>query len=109
MTSERMRNWDVGDFHQEFRRLADGSRDEVFRARFGALATALEPLTREFVRETAACGHDLGGFLEELASIAARDRYCDRPRGFDGTCATLYNDVDGAIRKAEELQGCCFQ
>ena len=109
MTSVRMQNWDVGDFHHEFRRLAEGSRDEVFRARFGALAEALEPLTREFVRETAACGHDLGGFLEELAAIAARDRYCDRPRGFEETCGTLYDDVDAAIRKAGELQDCCFQ
>jgi hypothetical protein len=109
MTSERMQNWDLGDYHEEFRRLAEGSRDAAFRERFGALADAIEPLTREFVRETAGCGHDLGGFLQELAGIAARDRYCDRPRGFEETCDALYGDVDAAIRKAEELRGCCFQ
>ena len=109
MMSKRMENWDVGDFHDEFRRLAKGSKDEVFRSKFGALADALEPMDREFVKETAGCGHDLGMFLEELAAIAARDRYCDRPRGFEETCGSLYGDVDGAIRKAEEFRSCCFQ
>ncbi len=57
-------------------------------------------MPRVFVRETAACGHDLGRFLEELSAIAARDRYSDRTRGFEETCGSPYGDVDGAIRKA---------
>ncbi len=109
MTSKRTEQWDLGDFQGEFRHLAERSKDGTFREKFGALADALEPMTREFVRETWGCGHDLGALLGDLSEIAARDRYCDRPRGFEETCGSLYGDVDAAIRKAEEFRNCCFQ
>ena len=98
--SKRMENWGVGDFPDEFRRRAEESEEEAFRAKLGALAEALEPMHREFVRETAGCGNHLGRFLEELSAIAARNRHCDRTRGFEETCGSPYGDVDGAIRKA---------
>jgi len=79
-----MENWGVGDLHHEFRRREEEWEEEAFRAKLGALADALEPMPREFVRETAGCGYDLGRFLEELSAIAARNRYCDRTRGVRG-------------------------
>ena len=39
MMSKRMENWDVGDFHDEFRRRAEESEEEAFRAKLGALPT----------------------------------------------------------------------
>ena len=107
-TSSRFANWDAADYQHEFRRLAAEATDPLFREKFNALADQLEPLGREFIRETAYCGHDLSAVMEELQAIAARDRYCHRPRGFERECDTLYRDVDRAIERVREVRGCCF-
>lgn len=108
METNRFASWEAADYQREFRRMARNSGDEAFRDKFHALADELEPLGREFIRETAACGHDLGEVLEELQGIAARERYCDRPRGFEQECETLYREVDRAIGRVREVRGCCF-
>ena len=108
MATTRMESWDVGDFHNEFRSLARKSSDEVFCEKFNALADELEPLGREFMRETAGCGRDLSAVVEELHGIAAKDRYCDRDRGFGQECESLYRDVDRAIEHVREVRGACF-
>ena len=51
---------------------------------------------------------DLSAVMEELQGIAARDRYCNRPRGFEQDCETLYRDVDLAIDHVREVRSCCF-
>jgi len=108
MATNRFAKWDASDYQQEFRRLASTSTDSLFREKFNALADQLEPLGREFIRETADCGHDLSAVMEELQGIAARDRYCNRPRGFEHDCETLYRDVDRAIDHVRDVRSCCF-
>ncbi len=108
MVTKKMENWEVSDFHHEFRSLAQKSTDEAFRTKFNALADELEPFGREFIHETAGCSHDLGAVVEELHGIAARDRYCDRDRGFEQECESLYRDVDRAIEHVREVRGACF-
>ncbi len=108
MATKRMEQWEVGDFQHEFRNLARSSSDEAFCGKFHALADELEPFGREFIRETAGCGRDLGALVEELHGIAARDRYCDRDRGFDQECESLYRDVDRTIEHVRQVRGACF-
>jgi len=107
-TTNRFANWEASDYQREFRRLATQSSDSMFQEKFHALADQLEPLDREFIRETASCGHDLSAVMEELQGIAGRDRYCDRDRGFEHECETLYADVDRAIDHVREVRSCCF-
>lgn len=108
MVTKRMEKWEVSDFQHEFRTLAEQSSDETFREKFRALADELEPFGREFIRENAGCGRDLSAMVEELHGIAARDRYCDRDRGFEGECRSLYHDVDRAMEHARQLRSACF-
>lgn len=108
MVTKRMESWEVSDFQHEFRSLAEKSSDETFRTKFSALADELEPFGREFIHESAGCGHDLSAMVEELHGIAARDRYCDRDRGFQKECESLYHDVDRAVGHAQQLRSTCF-
>ncbi|MDW7712172.1 MAG: hypothetical protein SCH98_17030 [Deferrisomatales bacterium] len=108
MVTKRREDWDAGDFHGEFRSLAQSSSEETFRGKFHALADELEPLGREFVRETVGCGREMSAVMEELHGIASRDRYCDRDRGFRQECESLYQDVDRAIEHVREMRGACF-
>jgi len=108
MATNRFANWEAADYQREFRRLAGEAGDDRFREKFHALADQLEPLGREFIRETATCGHDLSAVMAELQGIAARERYCNRPRGFERECDTLYGDVDRAIEHVREVRSCCF-
>lgn len=108
MATNRFANWEASDYQREFRRMATETNDRQFREKFGALASQLEPMGREFIRETASCGHDLGAVMQELQGIAARERYCSRPRGFEQECESLYRDVDQAIEHVREVRSCCF-
>jgi hypothetical protein len=108
MATNRFANWEASDYQSEFRRLAGASSDAAFREKFNALADQLEPLGREFIRESASCGHDLSAVMDELQGIAARERYCDRPRGFERECEILYGDVERAIQHVQEVRTCCF-
>ncbi|MBI5015530.1 MAG: hypothetical protein HZB55_08555 [Deltaproteobacteria bacterium] len=108
MTNRRMQDWEAGDFSQHFRKLAAASKEKQFQERFAALAGALEPLDREFFRETARCGRDLTAVVENLQRIAGREGYCDRPRGFDTDCEVLYRDVDHVIARVGSLREGCF-
>jgi hypothetical protein len=108
MMNKRMENWDAADFGRHFRGRAETSPDAAFKEKFGALAAALEPMGREFCRETAACGKNLTSVMEELQAIAGREGYCERPRGFESECDTLYQEVDRAISHVGSLRDVCF-
>lgn len=108
MATNRMQNWDAGDFSRNFRTAATHSDVEQFREKFSALAGALEPLDHEFLHETASCGVELGGVLDEVRDIASRMNYCDRDRGMQHTCEDIYGDVDRAVGHIENLRQVCF-
>ena len=48
MASNRMDNWDAGDFSKSFRTAAQKSEDPVFREKFHALANALDCVIGSF-------------------------------------------------------------
>lgn len=106
--ASRMENWEVGDFCRHFLMEAKKSDVELFKEKFKALGHALESLDAEFMRETSKCGHDLGGLIDDLHSLAGRLGYCETDRGFKGGCSKLYQDIDAAIEKTTDLDGRCF-
>lgn len=108
MKNKRTENWDAGDFGRHFRGRAAASSDGAFREEFARLAETLEPMDREFCRETAKCGRDLSSVIEELEEIAGREGYCERPRGFEAECGGLYQDVDRAIAHIAHVREECF-
>ncbi len=108
MATKRMENWDAGDFSRSFRSAASDSLDSLFKEKFAALANALEPMGREFCKETVSCGRSLASTMEDVQSIAARGGYCSSPRGFEKDCESLYHDVDQTISKIESLRDKCF-
>lgn len=108
MVAKRMESWDAGDFGRCFRGAAARSTDDTFRKTFSALAETLEPMDREFCKETVGCGRNLSAVLDEVQSIAARMGYCERPRGFEGDCRQLYQDVARVTDRVEALRQSCF-
>lgn len=108
MVSKRFTEWEAGDFARHFREAARGTDVEDFRERFGGLAEELEPLDREFLRETAACAVGLGRMMAQMQEIAAREGYCERERGFQGECSDLYGRVEEAAASVKELRERCF-
>lgn len=106
--AKRMESWDAGDFYTAFQTAADQATDPQFQERFRALATAIEPLQREFARETVGCGRDLAEVMDDLAGVAARMGYCERPRGFAQECDALHDRLCRAIASVNSLRDACF-
>lgn len=106
--AKRMEDWDAGQFYVAFREAADMAVDEKFQKKFSTLAQAIEPLQREFARETAACGTEMASLMEDLQWIAAKMGYCAKPRGFEKECAALYQKLEEAVAKVNGLRGTCF-
>jgi hypothetical protein len=108
MVAKRTENWDAGDFYREFRKVASQASDEVFREKFNALAVELEPLGREFIIGKVGCGRNLDSVMEEVQAIGARSGYCEKPRGFERECQSLYHEVDKTITDLRALREACF-
>ena len=104
----RMEDWDPSDFYVAFQDAAKKAREEKFRKKFEALAAAIEPLQREFERETVKCGAGTVSLMEDLQWIAAKMGYCEAPRGFEKECEQLYERVGQAIDKVTRLRESCF-
>lgn len=104
----RTEDWDASDFYVAFRDAAKTAKDDRFREKFNALADAIEPLQREFEKETVRCGKGTASLLEDLQWIAAKMGYCSAPRGFEKECEELYDRLGQAIGKVESLRGSCF-
>jgi hypothetical protein len=102
--ARRTEHWEAGDYYQEFQRASQSAADEGLRAKMRALAQEVEPLDREFCRETASCGRDMGSALEELQAIAERLDSC----GTEDGCRALHPDVDRAIAHLQALRENCF-
>lgn len=106
--AKRMEEWDAGDFYVALREAADKATDETFRRELGALAEAIEPFQREFPRETAGCGKDLAGVMEDLQWIGAKMGYCTKPRGFEAECEELHRKLCQTIAKVNDVRETCF-
>ncbi|MEW6488254.1 MAG: hypothetical protein AB1578_10130 [Thermodesulfobacteriota bacterium] len=106
--AKRMEDWDAGQFYAAFHGAAEKAADAKFREKFEALAKAIEPLQREFARQTAKCGPEIGSLMEDLQWIAAKMGYCEKPRGFERECEDLYRRLCQAIAKVNSLRDTCF-
>jgi len=106
--SVKTENWDVGDFYQAFEQAAERAADEKFSKQLRDLARAIEPLQREFEKESIRCSKDTAKLLELLDGVAAEMGYCEKPRGFEKECGELSRKITKAIDEVETLRQTCF-
>lgn len=104
----RMNEREAGDFYREFHEGSRTSPDRRLSAKLEALAKEIEPMDREFCRQTSRCGHEMGSVLEELDTVAERASRCGHLRLAGGECERLFQEVDAAIAHITSLRETCY-
>lgn len=106
--SVKTENWDAGDFYKAFEQAAERAADEKFSKQFRDLAKAIEPLQREFEKESIRCSKNTAKLVEHLDWVAAKMGYCEKPRGFEKECEALSRKINEAIGEVDTLRKTCF-
>lgn len=100
-------DWKTGDYLVHFEKAAEKSAEEKFRKAFSSLAGELSLLDAEFLAEGMGCSKNLDDLLETFHSIYGRIGYCEKPRGFERECDTLYKDVALAVELVQRFRKSC--
>ncbi|GAB4269822.1 MAG: hypothetical protein Kow0092_24000 [Deferrisomatales bacterium] len=108
MNARRTERWEAGDFARWFRQAAHCTRNETTREKLEALARELEPLDREFIRESARCGGELSDTVKHLGAVADRVGACMRGDLETSECHALWHDMDEVIGEVRSMRSACF-
>lgn len=100
-------NWKAEDYLVQFEKAIERASDEKFKEVFRELAGELSLLDAEFLAEGVGCNKNLDDLLEIFHSIYGRIGYCERPRGFERECETLYKDVALAVELVQRFRTSC--
>lgn len=100
-------NWKASDYLVQFEKAIERSEAPRFKEAFKTLAGELSLLDAEFLAEGMGCSKNLDDLLEAFHSIYGRIGYCEKPRGFERECDTLYKDVALAVELVQRFRTSC--
>ena len=107
--ASRTAEWTLRDFLAHFEEEIGRAEELRFREQFRELTDELSLLDAEFMKQKKGCGAPLEAVIDRLHSIAGREAYCERPRGFQAERHRLHDDVDEAIRRVREYRRSCTE